>query len=190
MVENAALERHFKPIIEPLKQIARSSTNMESAVDVKTKPLSMSTSEETKRVILKLEEKIKRMAKLSPVTLTTPKRKLLNDPLIVPTSTEALQHEELHGMSHKPSPIDNLLTDDDDENVSETPDESAAASFCVHKRQLKGARAKEVEDGPQPSSSAMGSTVSRWPPLRNIPIKEPPYEMKSNIPQKNLENKL
>ncbi|EFN86090.1 hypothetical protein EAI_00767 [Harpegnathos saltator] len=41
----------------PLKQTAGSSANVESNVDIKTEPLSMSTSVETKSVILKLKKK-------------------------------------------------------------------------------------------------------------------------------------
>ncbi|EFN80966.1 hypothetical protein EAI_11136 [Harpegnathos saltator] len=129
MVENAALERHFKPIIEPLKQIAGSSANVESN-DVKTETSLMSTSVETKSVILKPEKKIKHKAKLSPVALTPLKRKLFKDPPIVSTSTEALQYEE----PYESSLIDNLLTDDDDENVSEIPDEPVVTSV---RRQLR-----------------------------------------------------
>ncbi|EFN79520.1 hypothetical protein EAI_03471 [Harpegnathos saltator] len=138
MVENAALERRFKPIIGPFKQIAGSNANVESNVDVKTESPSMSTSVETKSVILKPEKKIKRKEKLSPVALTSPKRKLLNHPLIVLTSTRALQYEELHGMSHESSPIDNLPIDDNDENVFETPDGLSATSVRRQSRTFEG----------------------------------------------------
>ncbi|EFN90116.1 hypothetical protein EAI_09462 [Harpegnathos saltator] len=47
MKKNVALERHFKPIIEPLKQIAAKSANVESNVDVKTETPSTNTSIET-----------------------------------------------------------------------------------------------------------------------------------------------
>ncbi|EFN86951.1 hypothetical protein EAI_14030 [Harpegnathos saltator] len=159
MVENAALERHFKPVIEPLKQIAGSSTNVESNVDVKTETPLLNTSVEAKSVILKPEKKIRRKVKLSPVALTPPKRKLLKDPPIVPTSTGSLQYEQLREISHEPSPIDNLSIDDDDENFSETPDEPVASSVRRQLRTYKGQQTLHDHFGPL-GQKYMGAVLS------------------------------
>ena len=141
--EDVTLERHFKPIVEPLKQIVERTANVEGNVDVKTEASSMSTNVNAKKVILKPGKKnAKRKVKKwksnmswdysDMSTLSSPKQKQLYNPPLVSTSMEASEYEQ----SHESLPINTLPVDEN--TVFETPVSPFATSVKHRLQMLEG----------------------------------------------------